>query len=1057
MWFGDFVAIPNSQSSGGGKGGGGGPKSTSYTYQVAAMIGLADSGFGPSITEVVNGASTTYTGVRQVYVNQQVLKMADLGMGAFSGTLGQAPWAFMTTNHPTQAVGYSGVGYVAAQAYQLGSNPSMPQHSFEIIGRLHQGSSGIYDANPFAVALDLLTNPLSGVGLPAGMVVDWTNGYLSTTGIAISPAYRQQAAASDAIKKIATLSNADWVWSSGQLRFVPYALDTLTMPPVNTLIPGAAILPQTTWSPGYLGSGQVQYNLTDDDFVESGSADPVTLIRKDALDCYNCVQLTYKNRYNAYADTVVEAKDQDQIEKYGLRVMPPVDAKEICDPAIASLVAQQILQRQLYIRNTYKFRISYRYVLLDAMDIVTLTESTGSGLQGVPVRLTMVTENPDGTIDCEAEDVIGNITTAAVYQRQLPSGYNVNYNTPPGSVSPPVIFDAPARSAPSGYEVWLAVAGSAPALWGGCFVWVSTDGSNYKTIGRISAPARYGALVAAINAVADPDTTSTISVDLTASAAVLNGGSVADADALNTLCWLDGELIAYSGALLTATSKYSLIGYTRRGQFGTGSSAHATGAKFARLDGGIFKYAYDPSLVGKQIFFKFTSVNIWGAGAEGLAAVPAYTYTIGGPIGAPGDVTTATSSIVSGGIQLNWTPVTTPKVVGYEVRIGASWATATRVALASGTAYTLPFGSGANTYLVKAFDSTGRYSLNAAAVTVSVTSPSQPTVTQQVVDNNVLLYWTASTCTQPIKTYQISKGATYAASLSNIIGQKSGLFTSVFETAAGSYTYWVVGIDAAGNFGTPASVTATVNAPPDYILKANLNSTFTGTMTNALYDPGAGGVVLPVDTTTSYAAHFTNSAWASPQDQINAGFPIYIEKSVASGSYQENIDYGSILPGSKITVTLTGTVIAGAPNPSFTIQTSPDNVTFTTFTGVSSVYQTNFRYIRILVTATSSAGADLYVITGLNVRLDIKLKNDAGSVNALSTDTAGTQVNFGQSFTSVTSITLTAGQTTTTGAVGLVPIYIFNGAANPVGFQVMLYNSAGARVSGTVSWSAKGY
>ena len=76
-----------------------------------------------------------------------------------------------------------------------------------------------------------------------------------------------------------------------------------------------------------------------------------------------------------YNLTSVESRDQNAIELYGMRIASTVTAHEICDPNIALISGQLILQRALYIRNTYKFRLSWEYCLLDPMDLVTVTDS----------------------------------------------------------------------------------------------------------------------------------------------------------------------------------------------------------------------------------------------------------------------------------------------------------------------------------------------------------------------------------------------------------------------------------------------------------------------------------------------------------------------------------------------------------------------------------------------------------------------------------------------------------------------------------------------------------
>ena len=56
--------------------------------------------------------------------------------------------------------------------------------------------------------------------------------------------------------------------------------------------------------------------------------------------------------------TPVEARDQSQIELYGPRVGSTIQAHEICDEVvIGPIVAQTILQRQLYVRAHFTFKL----------------------------------------------------------------------------------------------------------------------------------------------------------------------------------------------------------------------------------------------------------------------------------------------------------------------------------------------------------------------------------------------------------------------------------------------------------------------------------------------------------------------------------------------------------------------------------------------------------------------------------------------------------------------------------------------------------------------------
>ncbi len=107
------------------------------------------------------------------------------------------------------------------------------------------------------------------------------------------------------------------------------------------------------------------YDLTDDDFKADDNEDPLQVTRSDPYQAYNVWRLEIAERVNAYNLTTVESRDQNAIELYGMRIASTVTAHEICDPNVALISGQLMLQRAVYIRNTYKFRLSWEYCLLD--------------------------------------------------------------------------------------------------------------------------------------------------------------------------------------------------------------------------------------------------------------------------------------------------------------------------------------------------------------------------------------------------------------------------------------------------------------------------------------------------------------------------------------------------------------------------------------------------------------------------------------------------------------------------------------------------------------------
>src|SRR6202045_2367780 len=148
------------------------------------------------------------------------------------------------------------------------------------------------------------------------------------------------------------------------------------------------------------------------------------------------------------------------------------------------------------------------------------------------------------------------IGTAVPHPKHTPPGMPPDPLVDPGDTNPPILFEPPSGLTAGDTEVWIIATGGAP--WGGCQVWLSLDGTSYAYAGTIYRGGRQGVLTAALPSHADPDTTDTLSVDLSQSQGQLLSGTTADADAFVTLCYADGELLAYRTATLTAAYKYNL-------------------------------------------------------------------------------------------------------------------------------------------------------------------------------------------------------------------------------------------------------------------------------------------------------------------------------------------------------------------------------------------------------------------------------------------------------------------------------------------------------------------
>ncbi len=304
---------------------------------------------------------------------------------------------FVSSDTNTPVLGYSGTCYVTGTPLQLGSTPALPNVSFEITG-FEVGTVGLGfpgDANPASVVVDLLTNPRYGAGFPSAnldstdSIADFAT-YCQAAQLAMSLLLDRQQPCARWLEEIAQLAVAAVVWSGSLLKIIPYGDTALS---AN----GASWTPNLTW----------QYSLVDSDFLDfGGGSDPVMLTRSDPAAATNWLSLEYMDSTNHYNPQILPVWDQGLIDQYGLRSEPSVQAHEFTNPTSATVSAQLQLQRKAYIRNTYKWKLGWRYSLLEPMDIVLLTDAA-LGLSGAAVRITQIDEDDNGELTVTAEEIPG--------------------------------------------------------------------------------------------------------------------------------------------------------------------------------------------------------------------------------------------------------------------------------------------------------------------------------------------------------------------------------------------------------------------------------------------------------------------------------------------------------------------------------------------------------------------------------------------------------------------------------------------------------------------------
>lgn len=740
LWYGDFKSITvNNPSSGGGKGGvvGGGGKGGGAGSQTQYLASFA---YG-----LCTGGPAGITDVYNTWISQ-TLTAGYSPFSLFNGLIGQAPWSFLTSNHPSEAIGYSGIAYLGVADYNLGVSANIPSFNFEIGGIFAGTAPGTYggngcqnggDADPSLIVNFMLTDPVEGAGLAAadvgdvasvdyaatvpgapykvtvanflyninvvnaagtmltcvsgtpasaaeysfnettgqytfhsslsgthphiryasiGALTQYQNSALAL-GLWISPAYTGQTNASSMIDEIVQNTYCDVVESSGVLQFIPRSLNALTANGY-TFTPNAA----------------PEFDLGYDDFIETGN-DPVQISRKNILDQVNTFRIDCLDRANQYAPAEATAYDFAHRTRYGERSpQGTTSAPMFCDLNAANTSAYLQLQDEA-ISNTVKFSLDPRYIVLDPMGIETITDPNLPGCTLLTVRLTQIDERDDGGFDCTAEMVPTSLGLAAQFTLKPGSGYVADYDEDPGNVNDPIVFALPPALADNqGLEMGVAISGSNPAIFGGAQIWGASDsGGPYKLISSVNGATTMGELTANFPIGPDPDGMNTLSVDLTQSAGELGSGSNTDADQGNTICAVGGasgiEYVSYSTATLTATNKYDLTSYIRRGQQGSAIVGHLTGDDFVKIDALLGRIPFEPSQVGQTMYFKILAINNRGGGLQSLSDVSPYPIVLGAPpkLPAPDGFT---ASQAGNSVNLTWTDLPFNSVRGYSIYYG---------------------------------------------------------------------------------------------------------------------------------------------------------------------------------------------------------------------------------------------------------------------------------------------------------------------------------------------------------------------------------------------------
>lgn len=831
--FTDAAATANASDGKGGKGGLGGGnqvkgQSASYTYSATVSYGMC---VGP-IQGVAKLWATTSAPETPPQAGTVTIQ---------NGASGQAPWSYMVGAHADKAMGYNGLAVFNVARMGLGATPNLPNFNFEVMGRgiaasledfalpdhakswtttyvtpdasvtpfatvaaiVKPPSSAtniVFDTSPAWCLTDLLTNQTWGVGLPPSMIGDLTAyaTFCQASGLVMSPALTSPQAARDILGSWLSATISDVFWSEGRIKVMPYA----DSPVAGAAADGSALSYTPDMTP---------VMTIDDSLLLPGGGDegPLKVTIADQSDLYNQVTIEYCERSNDYNKLPALSQNDAHISEFGLRPGPSLEGKFITSGTVAHLIADLTLARQLGVQATYEWRMRSPGELLEPFDIVALNDPD-QGIVDYPVRVLEVEEEDDSVFHITAEDIPGLIGAMATRTVAVNAGFVNRGNVDPGNINAPVIFEPRGGllTAGTNMEVWIALSGASED-WGGAEIWVSTDNATFAQLPtRVTGKMRVGTLMGGIESVPPAingptiDNASQLYVDISESNGQLLSTDQAGLLAFNTLCYVDGEFLAYQTAtLFRDDGQYALTGLLR-GAYGSPITIHTPGAPFARLDSNAVRYAFTADRIGQTVYFKFPSFNTLGGGQQTLDDVESFAYTLRGialtdPLP---EITGLASAYVSGVSRLNWNPLIDlrGRAIDYEIRLGTDPASAMIVARTPLTESPI-IGDG--TYWVAAHFSVPHgnevYSTNWTSLTVSNAA---------LVSNVIATYQAAVDGWSGTKVSTVQVG-------SNLSLAAAGDILSADDVLAVADIRYFGGVVASGSYQIPPSARVTLTAP----------------------------------------------------------------------------------------------------------------------------------------------------------------------------------------------------------------------------------------------------
>jgi hypothetical protein len=390
----------------------------------------------------------------------------------------QAAWTRTSGRDPAAFTAYPGTAHLRFEnldTYYVGGDRGC---QVEVDGFLAgTGDPTTGDADPAQIIQDLLTDTAYGAGF--SWPVNTTTGtdyaasssyarYVSLAELWLSPLLDSPRPTLDWLQEILDSTNASCRWKEGTLQIVPLGDQEI-------VTEGGSYLPDVTR----------QYALTETDLLPFDGDDPISVDRTAREEIFNVCPVEFTERTSTacidhydelgnfvagdpsqmYKPRTVEDGEPVDVGRNGLRRADSVSLPMICLDTVATTISRIKAQRSAKARNKYKFKLGWRFALLEPLDYVTISD-TLFGFSSRPVRILTIERDPgDQTLTIEAEDAPLGASHAVGHVTQSSEASPTQW-TDSNSVAPSLGY-IEARIAATATTTWTKVDAPVSAGWNG--------------------------------------------------------------------------------------------------------------------------------------------------------------------------------------------------------------------------------------------------------------------------------------------------------------------------------------------------------------------------------------------------------------------------------------------------------------------------------------------------------------------------------------------------------------------------------------------------------------